>query len=188
MSKIQDLEQKLKEATDQNAEFLELLPTLESKESDHEKKIAYLEQLLQQSRSETEKVRHDSFEAGKRDEFNSGREVGREEGHVAGRQEYLQSEAYKAALAEARLQGARDFLRAPAFKIAVETKAADFHVEGFDKCQAQLEKLGGFAEGFDRNRLDPSLTANLKPYPEEAEVPMPDDEFSILIEEVEKMS
>ncbi|KAL0378684.1 UNVERIFIED_CONTAM: hypothetical protein Sradi_3173900 [Sesamum radiatum] len=51
-------------------------------------------------------------------------------------------------IAEVRLQRARDFLKAPTFKVAVESKAVDFHIEGFDKCQAQLEKLGGFAEGF----------------------------------------
>ncbi|KAL0416176.1 UNVERIFIED_CONTAM: hypothetical protein Slati_3449500 [Sesamum latifolium] len=79
------------------------------------------------------------------------------------------------------MQGARDFLKAPAFKTAVENKATDLHIEGFEKCQAQVRKLGGFAEGFDQNRLDASLTVELEPYPEQVNAPVPDDEFAALI-------
>ncbi|KAL0409263.1 UNVERIFIED_CONTAM: hypothetical protein Sradi_1860700 [Sesamum radiatum] len=85
------------------------------------------------------------------------------------------------------MQGARDFLKALAIKVVVESKATNFHIEGFDKCQAQLEKLGGFAEGFDRSRLDASLTADLEPYAEEDDAPSVDDEFAVLTEEIEKI-
>ncbi|KAL0420561.1 UNVERIFIED_CONTAM: hypothetical protein Slati_3079000 [Sesamum latifolium] len=49
-----------------------------------------------------------------------------------------------------------------------------------------IEETGGFAEGFDQDRLDASLTADLEPYPEEADAPAIDDEFVVLVEEIEK--
>ncbi|KAL0406548.1 UNVERIFIED_CONTAM: hypothetical protein Slati_3968700 [Sesamum latifolium] len=104
-----------------------------------------------------------------------------------GRDEYTRSEEYNASLANSRLQGARDFLKSSAFKVAVEIKATNFVNDGFEKCKAQVAKLQGFVGGFDTSRLDPSLDNNLQSYPD---VPEPDtlpDEFDALIEDVENM-
>ncbi|KAL2237389.1 UNVERIFIED_CONTAM: hypothetical protein Sindi_0930600 [Sesamum indicum] len=77
--------------------------------------------------------------------------------------------------AEARLNGARDFLRSRTFREAVENQASDLMIEGFEKCQGQIQKLDGFAESFDLEQLDVSLDRNLEPYPPG---PKPTDEFS----------
>ncbi|KAL2247243.1 UNVERIFIED_CONTAM: hypothetical protein Sindi_2576600 [Sesamum indicum] len=91
-----------------------------------------------------------ALEAGKQEGFAAGREAGMTEGRLT----YLQSNAHKYALVQARLQGARDFMKAPAFNDAVETKATDFTIMGFEKCQSQIQKLNGFVEGFDQAQLD----------------------------------
>ncbi|KAL0451561.1 UNVERIFIED_CONTAM: hypothetical protein Slati_1134200 [Sesamum latifolium] len=104
-----------------------------------------------------------------------------------GREDFLKSEEYHAAIAHACLQGARDFLRSAAFRTAVEIKAAHFVNEGFEKCKAQAIKLNGFVDGFDFSRLDASLDNDLEPYPEVPEAEAPTDEFEALIEEVEKL-
>ncbi|KAL0420811.1 UNVERIFIED_CONTAM: hypothetical protein Slati_3104000 [Sesamum latifolium] len=54
-------------------------------------------------------------------------------------------------------------------------------------CKAQVQKLKGFAEGFDQDRLDPYFDGNLEPYPEDDTSLAIDDEFSCLIEEIEQM-
>ncbi|KAK4421339.1 hypothetical protein Salat_2084400 [Sesamum alatum] len=42
-------------------------------------------------------------------------------------------------------QGAHDFLKSPAFKVATEIKATEFLDQGFERCKSQVLKLKGFA-------------------------------------------
>ncbi|KAK4415077.1 hypothetical protein Salat_2614800 [Sesamum alatum] len=119
--------------------------------------------------------------------FFAGREVGKEEGHSAGCDAYLTSDARKEFVAKTRLQGARDFLKSLVFQVAIEIKAVDFLDQGFEICKSQVLKVKGFAEGFDLAWLDPTLDGNLAAFLEEETPPPVKDEFESLIEEVEKM-
>ncbi|KAK4434780.1 hypothetical protein Salat_0640900 [Sesamum alatum] len=146
-----------------------------------------LEDLILRSRIEVETARTVALDAGKKEGFSTGCLAGKTEGLKEGREIYLASEEHKEFVKQTRLQGARDFLKAPAFNVAVEIKATEFLDQGFERCKSQVLKLKGFREGFDLNWLDPTLDGNLAALPEE-EVPLPvDDEFESLIEEVEKM-
>ncbi|KAL2230532.1 UNVERIFIED_CONTAM: hypothetical protein Sindi_1647600 [Sesamum indicum] len=126
-------------------------------------------------------------------------DAGREVGLIEGRKEGFQSghaqeikegqvgrvtlEEHHQALTNARVSVARDFLKSGLFKTAVEIKSADFFNKGYKTCEAQLETLGGFADSFDRSRMDITLDGKLQSYPEE---PAPaDDEFSVLLDEIE---
>ncbi|KAL2251613.1 UNVERIFIED_CONTAM: hypothetical protein Sindi_2283600 [Sesamum indicum] len=95
----------------------------------------------------------------------SGREAGFAAGHAAGkaegRAEFLSSDEFSARIREARLSGARDFIRAPSFDTALEIRAADYLVQGFDRCKAQVSTLKGFVPDFDLAKLDPSLDGNM---------------------------
>ncbi|KAL2229608.1 UNVERIFIED_CONTAM: hypothetical protein Sindi_1555200 [Sesamum indicum] len=51
----------------------------------------------------------------------------------------------------------------------------------------QISRLQGFAPNFDISRLNPSLDANLQPLPEEDDTPSENDEFSVLVDEIENM-
>ncbi|KAL2246276.1 UNVERIFIED_CONTAM: hypothetical protein Sindi_2895800 [Sesamum indicum] len=84
-----------------------------------------------------------------------------------GREGYISLDKNQNLLVASRLQAARDFLKAPAFPVVVEIKAANFINDGFEKCKAQVATLRGFGDGFDQSHLDPSLVGNLQPYPEE---------------------
>ncbi|KAK4433286.1 hypothetical protein Salat_1090900 [Sesamum alatum] len=107
------------------------------------------------------------------------------EGITEGRDAFLQSDEYRKSLSDARLQGARDFLKAPAFKIAVDLQSARFLNNGFDKCISQVRHLQGFVKGFDQGRLDSSLDATLQPYPDEPILEVAgDDEFASLIADI----
>ncbi|KAL2251410.1 UNVERIFIED_CONTAM: hypothetical protein Sindi_2263300 [Sesamum indicum] len=90
---------------------------------------------------------------------------------ITSHEEYLQSEEYAARVRE----------------VAVEIKAVNFLNECFEKCRAQVKKLDGFMDGFDQNKVDPSLDANLEPYPEEEAPDAPNDEFATLIEDIENI-
>ncbi|KAK4414988.1 hypothetical protein Salat_2605900 [Sesamum alatum] len=97
----------------------------------------------------------------------------------------IEEDEYKQSLANARLQGARDFLKSPVFKTAIDVQSAQFLNDGFDKCIAQVVHLKGFAEGFDQSCLDSSLDGQLQPYPPEtAPDPSEEDEFASLIDEI----
>ncbi|KAL2252458.1 UNVERIFIED_CONTAM: hypothetical protein Sindi_0040500 [Sesamum indicum] len=138
-------------------------------------------------------------ESAKAEGFSAGRVAGREEylfleeyqhqleiARNQGRDQYLSSDDYKNTLADTRLQGARDFMKSTAFTTAVEAKSADYLVKGFDRCTSQIKKLRGFADGFDTNWIDPTLDGNLAAFPEEPPLKH-DDEFGVLVEEIENM-
>ncbi|KAK4426896.1 hypothetical protein Salat_1458400 [Sesamum alatum] len=99
---------------------------------------------------------------------------------------YLASDEHKELIKQTRLQGARDFLKAPAVNVAVGIKATEF-LNHFERCKSLVLKLKGFTEIFDLSWLDRSLDGNLAAFPEEEVPPPVDDEFESLIEEVENM-
>ncbi|KAL2226744.1 UNVERIFIED_CONTAM: hypothetical protein Sindi_2033100 [Sesamum indicum] len=137
--------------------------------------------------STAQRDRRAAFEAGKEEGkeegFGASHEVGLDEGRIS----YLKSSKFQNAISQARLKGVHGFMKSRAFQEVVESMAASFMIEGFDKCQYQIQKLQGFAEGFGRSQLDPALDGNLEPYPAEEEAPPPplEDEFAVLLEENE---
>ncbi|KAL2248156.1 UNVERIFIED_CONTAM: hypothetical protein Sindi_2667900 [Sesamum indicum] len=123
----------------------------------------------------------------KKEAFEAGREVGLIEGHKhrveesqAGR---IPIEEYQRALANSRMSAVRDFLKTDTFTTALEIKSADSFAKGYETCQSQVEKLGGFHESFDRSKLDISLDCDLQPMPADPE--LKDDEFMALRDELE---
>ncbi|KAL2228559.1 UNVERIFIED_CONTAM: hypothetical protein Sindi_1835600 [Sesamum indicum] len=127
-----------------------------------------------------------AFSKGKKEGFEAGKEAGIS-GHAQGIEETqagrITLEEHHQALASSRVSIARDFLKSGSFKTAVEIKPADFFNKGYRTCEAQLETLGGFADSFDRSRMDITLGGKLQPYPKE---PAPaDNEFSVLLDEIE---
>ncbi|KAK4425315.1 hypothetical protein Salat_1725500 [Sesamum alatum] len=122
---------------------------------------AQVEDLTLRSRIEVEIARTVALEAGKKEGFSAGCLASKTEGLKEGREVYLASEEHKEFIKQTQLQGARKFLKAPAFN--------------------------GFIEGFDLSWLDPTLDGNLAAFPEEEVPPPVDDEFESLIEKVEKM-
>ncbi|KAL2252520.1 UNVERIFIED_CONTAM: hypothetical protein Sindi_0046700 [Sesamum indicum] len=72
-------------------------------------------------------------------------------------------------------------------RVAIEIKAANFLNEDFEKYSAQVNKLNGFMDGFDQNKLNSSLDANFEPYPEEEAQDTPEDEIVVQIEDIENM-
>ncbi|KAL2245793.1 UNVERIFIED_CONTAM: hypothetical protein Sindi_2847500 [Sesamum indicum] len=88
-------------------------------------------------------------ELGQEKGFAAGHAAGKIAGAMEGRAEYINSQDFSDRLREARIQGARDFIKAPAFDTALEIRAADYLVQGFERCKAQLSTLNGFAPGFD---------------------------------------
>ncbi|KAK4428258.1 hypothetical protein Salat_1125400 [Sesamum alatum] len=150
-----------------------------------EARIASLESSLQHATEATKKSVAEALEQGKNEGFSAGRVAGRTEGLIEGHDVFLQSDEYKKLVSEHRLQGAKDFLKPPAFKMAVEIQTACFLNEGFDKCISQVEHLKGFATEFNRSLLDPSLDAKLQPYVEDADPEVEEeDEFEPLISEI----
>ncbi|KAK4415879.1 hypothetical protein Salat_2695300 [Sesamum alatum] len=122
---------------------------------------AEMEVRFQRAAEEAEKAHAEALEQGKAEGFSTGRLAGRIEGLNEGHGVDLQSEEHKQEVLGHCLQGPRDFLKVPAFKLAVDIQSARFLNEGFDKYIAQVTKLNGFVDGFDQRHLDPSLDANL---------------------------
>ncbi|KAL2240927.1 UNVERIFIED_CONTAM: hypothetical protein Sindi_0733900 [Sesamum indicum] len=62
----------------------------------------------------------------------------------------------------------------------------DYLMQGFDRCKAQVSTLNGFAPKFDATRLDPGLDGKLQPFPDEEAPPPVEEEFAILLNEIEQ--
>ncbi|KAL2250132.1 UNVERIFIED_CONTAM: hypothetical protein Sindi_2486900 [Sesamum indicum] len=144
---------------------------------------------------EASKAKEVAFSEGRKEGFEEGREAGLVEGHKegfrSGHEQGIEEgkagritlEEHHQALSSSRVSIARDFLKSNSFKTTVEIKSVDFFNKGYKTFEAQLETLGGFAESFDRCQMDITLDGKLQPYPEE---PAPeDDEFSVLLNEIE---
>ncbi|KAL2251338.1 UNVERIFIED_CONTAM: hypothetical protein Sindi_2256100 [Sesamum indicum] len=142
---------------------------------------ARIKELEDQMASEVSKATATGKEIG----FEAGHATGKIAGAIEGREAYLNSEEFANRVREIRLNGARDFLKAPTFDSAVEIKAADYLMQGFNRCKSQVTLLNGFAPDFDVSRLDPGLDANLQPFPDEDTPTADDDEFAVLLEEIE---
>ncbi|KAL2249924.1 UNVERIFIED_CONTAM: hypothetical protein Sindi_2466100, partial [Sesamum indicum] len=156
--------------------ILEQQALIESLQSDAQEKkelvskLEIYERELEEARSTAQTDRATAFEAGR----EQGLAEGRAQGLAEGRAIFLQSQEHKDLLDQARLNGARDFLKSRTFREAVEIQASDFMIEGFEKYQGQIRKLDGLAEDFDLEQLDVSLDKNLEPYPPG---PAPADDF-----------
>ncbi|KAK4417195.1 hypothetical protein Salat_2545100 [Sesamum alatum] len=120
-----------------------------------DEKIANLEAQLQKSADE-------ALDEGEKKGFDRGQAEGFDEGLIEGRARYLASDEHKALLAATRMEAARDFLKSSAFGIALEIKTAQSTIDAFELCRSQIKTLDGFVEGFDQNRLDPTLDAKLQ--------------------------
>ncbi|KAK4424734.1 hypothetical protein Salat_1667000 [Sesamum alatum] len=91
------------------------------------KKIRELEQSLESAKAAEKEALEAKAAAdaqGRTDGFFAGRLAGKIEGIIEGREAFLQSDEYKQSLANARLQGTRDFLKSPVFKTAVDVQSA----------------------------------------------------------------
>ncbi|KAK4417031.1 hypothetical protein Salat_2528600 [Sesamum alatum] len=138
-----EAEKKLEDSENSRAVVAERVKQLE----------AQLEDLTFRSRIEGDTARTVALEVGKKKGVSAGCEAGKVEGLLAGRDASLASEMHKAFVKQTRLQGARDFLKSPAFQVAVKIKATNFLDQGFERCKSQVRKLKGFAEGFDLSCL-----------------------------------
>ncbi|KAK4412433.1 hypothetical protein Salat_2890400, partial [Sesamum alatum] len=164
--------------------------------ADAENKIHELEQSLESAKAAEKEALEaraaidarvaDALEQGRTDGFSTGLLAGKTEGITEGRETFLQLDEYKRSISSARLQGARDFLKSPVFKMVVNLQSAQFLNDGFDKCTAQVVHLQGFIEGFDQTRLDSSLDAELQPYPSKVAPELAgEDEFVSLASEID---
>ncbi|KAK4430980.1 Gibberellin 20 oxidase 3 [Sesamum alatum] len=150
-----------------------------------ETKLADLEAQLQRSASKIVDVRLKALDEGEQKGFTRGRTERFEEGLVEGRARYLSLSEQQALLAETRVAATRDFMKSPAFGVALEIKTAKSTIDAFELCCAQVNTLVGFIEGFHRGRLDPTLDAKLQaPLVEEPPGPEP-NEFDVLMDEIE---
>ncbi|KAL2225538.1 UNVERIFIED_CONTAM: hypothetical protein Sindi_2947000 [Sesamum indicum] len=171
-------EQKNKDLGFRNAEMSGREHDLEKQRSSLEARNKELEERMS---SEIAKA----MEAGKEIRFSTGHADGKIAGSVEGRENFLKSDEFAGRIKEARIQGARDFMKAPAFESALEIKAADYVVQGFERCKSQVATLGGFAPDFDISKLDPRLEGSMQPFPEEDAPLAHDDEFPLLLDELE---
>ncbi|KAL2230408.1 UNVERIFIED_CONTAM: hypothetical protein Sindi_1635200 [Sesamum indicum] len=145
---------------------------------------ARIKELETQMASEAEKA----AAIGEKRGFEAGHAARKIAGAIEGRESFLKSEEFAQQVRETRLNGVRDFLKTSTFDTAVEIKAADYLMQGFDRCKSQATLLHGFAPGFDVSRLNPCLDANLQPLPDEDDSPAADnDEFFVLLGEIEDM-
>ncbi|KAL2230535.1 UNVERIFIED_CONTAM: hypothetical protein Sindi_1647900 [Sesamum indicum] len=121
-AKIPELEQQLHQSQSQINEQVALGSQMEQKLTD-------ITQKFQEAMATAEIDRRMALERGRQE----GSTVCRKTGMPEGRLTYLQSDEHKEALTQPRLQGARNFMKAPAINDVVETKAADFMIMGFEK-------------------------------------------------------
>ncbi|KAK4421633.1 hypothetical protein Salat_2113900 [Sesamum alatum] len=148
-------------------------------------KVADLEAQLQRCTNEIVNIRLKALDEGEQKAFDQGRTKGFEEGLVEGRAIYLSSHEHQALLPETRVAAARDFMKCPAFGVALEIKTAKLTIDAFELCRAQVNTLGGFVAGFN-SRLDPTLHAKIQiPVMEEPPAAEP-NEFDVPMDEIKE--
>ncbi|KAL2249878.1 UNVERIFIED_CONTAM: hypothetical protein Sindi_2461500 [Sesamum indicum] len=166
---------------------LEKRDAMDLKHADEMQILLEENQGLKSQLAEAEKAKEVVLADGKKEGFDAGREVGMVEGHKRGLEEgqagRITVEEHHQILASSRMSTVRDFLKTDTFTTALEIKSADSFAKGYKTCEAQIEKLGGFQESFDRSQLDITLDGKLQPYP--AEPDLKDDELAALREELE---
>lgn len=115
-------------ALEMEKKILEQQSLIESLQSDAREnmelasKLEISEKELEEARSTAQSDREATFE------------TGREQALIEGRAQFLQSQELKDMLDQARMNGARDFLKSRTFREAVENQALEFMIEGFEKC------------------------------------------------------
>ncbi|KAK4438611.1 hypothetical protein Salat_0195600 [Sesamum alatum] len=150
---IRELQQNFTHAQTKEKKALEAKIASDAQVAELEAKVTDLEAQLTSSTEENKKVVADALERGRVDSFSAGHLAGKTEGLNEGRKAYLQSEEYQKSISETRLQGAQDFLKAPAFKMAdqldpsldaiqpyVEENVAEF--AGPDEFEALVPDVG----------------------------------------------
>ncbi|KAL2226626.1 UNVERIFIED_CONTAM: hypothetical protein Sindi_2021300 [Sesamum indicum] len=174
--KVQDLKAQLAERD-----------RLDLKHADEMLILAEKVKSLEGQLAEAEKAKEVALAEGTKEGFDAGREVGLVEGHKQGLEEgqagRITIEEHHKIMADSRMSTVRDFLKTNTFTTALEIKSVDSFAKGYKTCEAQIEKLGGFQESFDRSQLDITLDGELQPYL--AEPDLKDDEFAALLEELE---
>ncbi|KAL2246835.1 UNVERIFIED_CONTAM: hypothetical protein Sindi_2535800 [Sesamum indicum] len=163
------------------------LASFSSKEEEWSRSISTQEARIKELEAQVVSEASKAAAEGEKRGFDAGHAAGKIVGVAEGREIFLKSEEFNQQVRGIRLQGVRDFLKTPTFDSAVEIKAADYLLQGFDRCKSQTSHLQGFAPNFDISRLNPSLDANLQPLPEEDDTPPENDEFSVLMDEIENM-
>ncbi|KAK4417043.1 hypothetical protein Salat_2529800 [Sesamum alatum] len=133
---IRELQQNYTHAQAKEMEALEAKIALDAR-------VAVLEAQLASTIEENKKIVVDALERDRADGFSTGHLAGKTEGLNEGCEAYLQSEEFKNSISETRLQGARDFLKAPAFKMIVDIRFARYLNEGFDKCISECCEVPG---------------------------------------------
>ncbi|KAL2232377.1 UNVERIFIED_CONTAM: hypothetical protein Sindi_1417700 [Sesamum indicum] len=155
-----------------------------SSRSSLEARIKELEAQVASKASKASKAAADGEKRG----FEAGHAAGRIAGAIEGREAFLKLEEFTQQVREIRLKGVRDFLKTPIFDSTIEIKAADYLIQGFDRCKSQATLLKGFASDFDASRLNPCLDANLQPLPDDDDTPVAEnDEFAVLLDEIENL-
>ncbi|KAL2226712.1 UNVERIFIED_CONTAM: hypothetical protein Sindi_2029900 [Sesamum indicum] len=143
-------------------------------------------QKLKDQLSAADKAKEIALSEGRKEGFEAGREVELVEGHKQGLEEGkaggITLEEHHQAMTSSRIPTVRNFLKSDMFKTVVEIKSADFFTKGYKTCEAQLEKLGGFSESFDRSQMDITLNG-LQTYPDEPT--LEDDDFVALRDKIE---
>ncbi|KAL2237451.1 UNVERIFIED_CONTAM: hypothetical protein Sindi_0936800 [Sesamum indicum] len=98
--------------------------------------------------AEADKTKEVAVAEGKKEGFDAGREASLAEGHKQGLEEgqagRITVEEHHQVLADSRMSAVRDFLKTDTFTTALKIKSADSFAKGYQTCQAQIEKLGGF--------------------------------------------
>ncbi|KAL2241786.1 UNVERIFIED_CONTAM: hypothetical protein Sindi_0296600 [Sesamum indicum] len=164
------------------------LTSFSSKEEEWSRSMSTQEARIKELEAQVVAEASKAAAEGEKRGFEAGHAAGKIVGIAEGREIFLKSEEFTQQVRGIRLQGVRDFLKTPTFDSAVEIKAADYLLQGFDRCKSQISRLQGFAPNFDISHLNPSLDANLHPLPEEDDTPSPEnDEFSVLMDEIENM-
>ncbi|KAL2249919.1 UNVERIFIED_CONTAM: hypothetical protein Sindi_2465600 [Sesamum indicum] len=171
-----------------NRELRAQISTFQSKEEEWLRSRSLMEARIKELETQMASEAEKATAIGEKRGFEAGHAAGKIAGAIEGHESFLKSEEFTQQIREARLSGVRDFLKTSTFDTAVEIKAADYLMQGFDRCKSQATFLHGFAPGFDISRLNPCLDANLQPLPDEDDSPITeDDEFSVLLNEIENM-
>ncbi|KAL2253427.1 UNVERIFIED_CONTAM: hypothetical protein Sindi_0137400 [Sesamum indicum] len=171
-----------------NRELRAQISTFHSKEEEWLRSRSLMEARIKELETQMASEAEKAAAIGEKRGFEAGHAAGKIAGAIEGRESFLKSEEFTQQIREARLSGVRDFLKTSTFDTAMEIKAADYLMQGFDRCKSQATLLHGFAPGFDVSRLNPCLDANLQPLPDEDDSPITEnDEFSVLLSEIENM-
>ncbi|KAL2227022.1 UNVERIFIED_CONTAM: hypothetical protein Sindi_2060900 [Sesamum indicum] len=171
-----------------NRELRAQITALNAKEEEWSRSRSLMESHIKELETQMASEAEKATAIGKKRGFEASHAAGKIAGAIEGRESFLKSEEFAQQIRETHLNGVRDFLKTSTFDTTVEIKAADYLMQGFDRCKSQATLLHGFAPGFDVSRLNPCLDANLQPLPDEDDSPVTDnDEFSVLLGEIENM-